>query len=80
MEMFKFTALISIQFMMRNTSPIGWVPLLLIKLAHGAWYALLVNATIIAVPILFLTMYLDSLYYSSFEDKFEWVLTGYNFL
>lgn len=60
-----FTALVSIQFMMRNTSPIGWLPLLALKVFRdGAFVPFLTSGVIVALPILFLATYLDSVFYS----------------
>jgi hypothetical protein len=71
------TALISIAFMMRNTSPVGWIPLLAIKvLRDGALPPFIISAITVALPILFMCVYIDTEFYGS--DK--WVFTGYNFL
>ena len=75
-----FCALVTIQFMMRNTSPIGWIPLLFIKVFRdGAFVPFLISAICVAVPIIFLSTLLDSYYYSP-EGQFEWTITGKNFL
>ena len=71
------TALISFAFMMRNTSPVGWLPLLAIKvLKEGAFVPFLISGIFVALPILFGCVWMDTLVYGS--DK--WVFTGYNFL
>jgi len=67
---------------MRNTSPVGWIPLLFIKVFRdGLFPYFLSSAIVISLPIISLTVYLDSLYYSSKTDgnTFEWVFTSWNF-
>jgi hypothetical protein len=50
--------------MMRNTSPIGWIPLLAIKvLFEGAFFPFFIAAIFVAVPIMGLTVYVDTMYY-----------------
>ena len=67
--------------MMRNTSPIGWIPLLFIKVFRdGAFVPFLISAILIALPIVVAATYLDSAYYSMGQDQFEWTFTGLNFL
>lgn len=76
-----FTALVSVQFMMRNTSPIGWIPLLFIKVFRdGAFVPFLICAVTIALPIVVGATLLDSLFYSQGQPNFEWTFTGLNFL
>lgn len=76
-----FTGLVSLQFMMRNTSPIGWIPLLFIKVFRdGAFVPFLISLIFVALPILFLATLLDSWYYSQDLPQFEWTFTGLNFL
>ena len=71
------TALITIQFMMRNTSPIGWLPLLFIKIYKDkSFKALLTAGIIIALPLLILIILLDTYFYNS--DTL--VITSLNFL
>jgi len=71
------TALISIAFMMRNTSPVGWIPLLAIKvLREGSLVPFIISGLFVALPILFFCVYVDTKMYNA--DT--WVLTGYNFL
>lgn len=56
-----FTALLTISFMMRNTSPVGWIPLLFIKVIYdGAFRPFLIALFIIAIPIVIGCVYLDS--------------------
>ena len=58
------TATITFSFMMRNTSPIGWVPLLAIKvLFEGALIPFLIAGIFVAIPVMGFTIYLDTLYY-----------------
>ena len=78
-----FTVFLTIGFVMRNTSGVGWIPLLFIKVFRdGLFPYFLISAIVISLPMLSLTVYLDSLYYSTKADgeKFEWVLTLWNFL
>ena len=70
------TALISIAFMMRNTSPVGWIPLLAIKvLKEGALLPFILSGVFVALPILMFCVWVDTTMYKA-DD---WVLTGYNF-
>ena len=63
------TATISLSFMMRNTSPIGWIPLLAIKvLFEGALLPFIIAGIFVAVPIIGLTVYIDTLYYLGVVD------------
>lgn len=58
------TALISMAFMMRNTSPIGWIPLLAHKVVFkGSLVPFILSGIFVALPILFLCTYVDTLYY-----------------
>lgn len=67
--------------MMRNTSPIGWIPLLLIKILRDkAFVPFLVSGVVVAIPIVFLVTVLDSWYYSQDLEQFEWTFTGLNFM
>lgn len=76
-----FTGLVSIQFMMRNTSPIGWIPLLFIKVFRdGAFLPFLMSAIIVALPIVLGGTYLDSWFYSRGQGEFSWTFTGWNFV
>lgn len=71
------TALISLAFMMRNTSPIGWIPLLAYKvLFSGSLIPFILSGIFVALPILALCTYVDTVYYGGNE----WVFTGINFL
>lgn len=77
-----FTGLLSVQFMIRNTAPIGWIPLLFIRVfKDGAFCSFLGAAILVAVPIVVLAIYFDSLVYAELERApFRWVVTGYNFI
>lgn len=80
---------------MRNTSPVGWIPLLLVKIIdEGAFLPFLTSGIFVALPLIFVIVYLDSIYYmgantsstgTSLDTRdeakqFEWTVTGYNFL
>ena len=55
------TATISLAFMMRNTSPIGWIPLLAHKvLFNGSLPPFIISAIFVALPIIALCTYVDS--------------------
>ena len=63
--------------MMRNTSPVGWIPLLAIKVfKEGSFVPFLLSGVFVALPILFICVWIDTKMYKA--DT--WVLTGYNFL
>ena len=65
---------------MRNTSPIGWIPLLFLKVFRdGAFRPFLICAFLVALPIVVGSTYLDSVYYS-WGQEFEWTFTGLNFV
>ena len=50
--------------MMRNTSPVGWVPLLFFKIIkEGAFVPFLLSGIFIALPLILSIIYLDSLFY-----------------
>lgn len=78
--------------MMRNTSPVGWVPLLAVKVFRdGAFVPFLLAGIFVFVPLVVLCVYLDSLYYwkantsgvtgvVNIDKPFEWTVTSYNFL
>ena len=55
------TATITLSFMMRNTSPIGWIPLLALKvLFEGALLPFIISAIFVAVPVIAMTVVLDT--------------------
>ncbi len=59
-----FTFLLTIEFMMRNTSPVAWIPLIIIKIFRdNSFIPFLVSGILIALPSICLCVYLDSLYY-----------------
>lgn len=67
--------------MLRNTSPIGWIPLLAIKIIYeGAFYAFLKAGFFVSIPILGLAVTLDTLYYHGEIDGLNWVFTSINFI
>jgi hypothetical protein len=50
--------------MMRNTSPVGWIPLLILKIFRDrAFFPFIQAAFIVALPIMFYCIVIDSLYY-----------------
>ena len=58
------TALITISFMMRNTSPVGWVPLLAIKvLREGSLKPFIISGLFVALPIIFGCIWVDTAMY-----------------
>lgn len=88
-----FTALLTIGFMMRNTSPVGWLPLLFLKISRsGAFIPFLLSGIFVAVPLIILCIYLDSIYYQNAHTgctkdvesaglkEFEWTVTSWNFI
>ena len=59
-----FTFLLTIEFMMRNTSPVAWIPLIIIKIIRDkSFMPFLISGIFIAIPTIILCVYLDSLYY-----------------
>ena len=90
-----FTMLLTIGFMMRNTSPVGWIPLLIVKIIDdGAFLPFLTSGIFVAIPLIIAIVYIDSVYYMGantsssgtsldvrqHDKQFEWTVTGYNFL
>ena len=70
------TAALTVSFMIRNTSPIGWPPLLLMKILYeGSLVPILMAGTFVFAPLVALFIGLDSLYYGHFP-----VITAYNFV
>ena len=80
---------------MRNTSPVGWVPLIALKVFRdGAFVPFLMTGLFVFIPLTAALVYLDSLYYwqantsstgTSLDSHdatkpFEWTFTGLNFL
>lgn len=68
------TALITLSFMMRNTSPVGWIPLLVMKMYEGQLKSMIVSGVVVAVPIMGVCVALDSVYFG------QLTITSYNFL
>mmetsp|Transcript_10843 Transcript_10843/g.14599 ORF Transcript_10843/g.14599 Transcript_10843/m.14599 type:complete len:246 (+) Transcript_10843:710-1447(+) len=67
--------------MMRNTSPVGWVPLLAIKvLFEGSLCPFLLAAVVVAVPIMLFTVAIDTWFYLGAVNGKDWVFTSYNFV
>lgn len=63
--------------MMRNTSPVGWIPLLAYKvLFEGALIPFIISGLFVALPIIFGCIYADTIYYGGSD----WVITSLNFL
>lgn len=71
------TALITVAFIGRNTSIVGWIPLLAIKvLREGSLLPFIMSAITVAIPCMAVMVYVDSLYYGGDE----WTVTSINFL
>ena len=81
-DTFKFVVLLTIGFMMRNTFPIGWIPLLLVlvvKADKPVIYIIQCVFTFLPFFVLFVTI--DSIYYwQANGGELEVTFTGYNFL
>lgn len=78
-----FTACLSVGFMMRNTSPVGWVPLILLKIIYeNSFFAFLVAGVTVAIPVVFACVWVDSIFYQKINSaqEFQWVFTSLNFL
>lgn len=70
------TALITISFMIRTTSPTGWIPLLAYKvLKESSFVPFAIAGIVVALPIICLCILVDTHMYSSET----WVISGYNF-
>lgn len=75
------TACLTISFVMRNTSPIGWIPLIIIKIFDGALIPFIISGVTVFLPMVGLSVYLDSLFYwQKHGGQFECTFTSYNFL
>jgi hypothetical protein len=71
------TGLITVSFMLRNTSPIGWIPLLFYKvIKEGSLKPFIIAFFIVSLPIIGISVFLDTLYYGG--DTIT--LTSINFL
>jgi phosphatidylinositol glycan class B len=70
------TFLLTLSFMIRNTSPIGWPPLILIKIIKDRSLLPFICAFVLVfIPVVFLSVALDSYYYGEFP-----VITSLNFM
>lgn len=59
-----FTVQITLSFVMRNTSPIGWLPLVIIKIIKDkSLLAFIKSAILVSIPILAINTFIDTLYY-----------------
>ena len=71
-----FTALMSVLFMLRPQTLVGWLPLLALKVfREGSLVPFIMSAITVALPIIFGSVWLDTKYFQS--DT--WVFTSYNF-
>jgi hypothetical protein len=62
--------------MIRSTSPIGWPPLILIKIVKDrSWFPFLYAFFLVFIPVVFSTVAIDSYYYGEFP-----VITSMNFM
>lgn len=74
-EMVKFTMLIVLSFMMRCTSLIGWIPLVLYKIVkENSFKAFLISGFTVAIPLFSVFICMDSMYYGRFT------FVPYNFI
>ena len=74
------TSTITLSFMMRNTSPIGWIPLLTIKVLYeGALVPFLIAGIFVAVPVIAATVLVDTLYFTGTIELNNIVFTAWNF-
>ena len=74
------TAIITISFMMRATSIIGWIPLCIVKIiVDNSFKPLLIAIVLVSLPIIALNVALDTYYYLGIVDFENWVFTNYNF-
>jgi len=68
------TALISLAFVIRNTSPVGWIALLPIKIIYEGSFKPLVQAGIfVALPVIAFAILLDTLYYGTDRIAFTFL-------
>jgi len=68
------TGLLTLAFIIRNTAPIGWVPLLLIRILRDrAFLSYLISGFLIAIPLLIASIAIDTWFYG------ELTITAYNF-
>lgn len=72
------TAGLTVSFMIRNTSPIGWPPLLLYKIIYdGSFTPFVLAGFLVFLPVIGLFVLMDSYYYGI--ESFP-VVTSYNFV
>ena len=72
------TAALTVGFMMRNTSPIGWPPVLAIKILRDKSFIPFILAGItVFIPMVCLCILIDSFYYGMKDFP---VLSSYNFM
>jgi hypothetical protein len=58
------TGLLTVSFMIRNTSPIGWPPLILIKIIKDrSLVAFIMSFVVVFIPVVFVSILVDSFYY-----------------
>ena len=70
------TFLLTLSFMIRNTSPIGWPPLILIKIIKDrSWLPFIYAFSLVFIPTAFISVALDSYLYGDFP-----VITSLNFM
>jgi phosphatidylinositol glycan class B len=70
------TFFLTVSFMIRNTSPLGWPPMILIKMLKDRSYVPFILAFItIFIPVVIASTLLDSYYYNEFP-----VITSLNFM
>ena len=66
-NMIKFTFLVTMSFMMRCTSIIGWIPLVIYKMYQNKGIKVFViSGIVVAIPSFLLFILGDSLYYGQF--------------
>lgn len=71
------TILLATCFVIRNSSPIGWIPLLLLKCLEGGYFhTFLRTLFMFGLPIIVFSIIFDSFFYGA--DS--WVITWLNFL
>jgi len=80
-----FTSILVAGFVMRSTTPVGWIPLLLLKMIKdNALIPFLIAGIAVAVPLIGICIFIDSSYYQQAgqtqDGKFEIILSSYNFL
>ena len=76
------TGTITLSFMMRNTSPVGWIPLLALKvLFEGSFPPFFISLIFVGIPVIAITVLLDTLYFNgTISMETTPVFTSYNFL